>query len=214
MKGPFFKTVACSLLALLSVTYATEAHAYKLYGGKYTQSPYSQKYYNDATTYSTSSLMNHYLAFDSAVSSWSNTSHTYIWWVKTTTQSDSILDVTSLSDNDTTLFGRTEHYVGNTVITDVKNNYWYWARCWTNTNATWDNSMATYKTKGLTLQEVSAHEVGHALGLDHTGNSMFDYASYGGTLMFYSPDPYWGHGIYGPTSDEVSGVQKMYGTRP
>ena len=131
MKRIYKKLTIFTMFTIFSATYLTNASAYELYGGRYTQDIYSQKYFNNATTYSSISLMNHRLPFESAISDWNKTQNTRVYWVTTTTQSESILDLTTQSNNDTTLFGYTELYSGNTRIYDAKNNYWYWARVWT-----------------------------------------------------------------------------------
>lgn len=215
MKSRFLKkTSAVILVTLFSVTYVTDVHAYELYGGRYTQDIYSQKYYNDAPTYSSVSGMNHSLPFESSISDWNATQNTKVWWVKTTVKSESILDLTVQSSSDPKLYGYTEHYIGNTRLTyeEVGDKYWYWAKCWTNLSADWSiNPIYPYQIKAYKMQWATAHEIGHAMGFDHAGEDPGDYHDQVDKLMYSSPHAYMERGVYKPTADEVAGIQKLYG---
>ena len=64
------------------------------------------------------------------------------------------------------------------------------------------NSNVNWGTNGYDLTSVALHEIGHALGLDHSSvSSAVMYASYTGVKQT-------------PTSDDVTGIQTVYGARP
>ncbi len=52
---------------------------------------------------------------------------------------------------------------------------------------------------GVDVYQVMAHEIGHALGLEHTGVA--------GSLM----NPFYTEGFAGPQSDDIAGIQFIYG---
>lgn len=52
---------------------------------------------------------------------------------------------------------------------------------------------------GFDVFQVAAHEIGHALGLDHSNIS--------GALMY----PYYSEAFVGPQADDIAGIQSIYG---
>lgn len=73
-----------------------------------------------------------------------------------------------------------------------------WAEIRFDTAESWalTNETATYDL--VSFEAVALHEIGHALGLSHTSNSdSIMYAYYGGSLEL--------------TSDDISGIQALYG---
>ena len=61
---------------------------------------------------------------------------------------------------------------------------------------TWD---LDFSGSGFDIFQVMAHELGHALGLDHTGVS--------GSLM----NPFYTEAFSGPQADDIAGMQYIYG---
>ncbi len=66
------------------------------------------------------------------------------------------------------------------------------------TAETWDIGFAG---SGFSIFQVVAHELGHALGLDHT--------SVPGSLM----NPFYTEAFSGPQADDIAGMQALYGRR-
>jgi hypothetical protein len=57
------------------------------------------------------------------------------------------------------------------------------------------------------IQAVAGHELGHAIGLDHTGSGTNAVK----TLMYATIDQYNSYGIFVPTLDEIRAIQFVYG---
>lgn len=62
-----------------------------------------------------------------------------------------------------------------------------------------ENWTIGYAGTGIDIYQVFAHELGHALGLKHSGD--------GGALMA----PYYNEGFAGPQADDIEGIQYLYG---
>ncbi len=62
-----------------------------------------------------------------------------------------------------------------------------------------ENWTIGYAGSGIDIYQVFTHELGHALGLKHSGD--------GGALMA----PYYNEGFTGPQADDIAGIQYLYG---
>jgi hypothetical protein len=191
-------------MGLISVMATNNALAYNLEGGKFSTGPYYQKYFNDCSTYSNS--ISFWLAVQAGVSAWNNTQNTKVWFQNTSTQSESIMDFHTVDLGSVDTYGQTTFWNGSQPVRS--DSVWYWTKTEMNTGANWtkwDNVDLSIRAK--VVQEVAAHEEGHALGLAHV-NVFADASKH---LMYPSPQP-TGFGVYGPVADDVAGVQKIYGT--
>ncbi len=62
-----------------------------------------------------------------------------------------------------------------------------------------ENWVIGFAGPGIDIFQVLAHEIGHALGLDHTGVA--------GSLM----NPFYSEAFSGPQADDIAGMQALYG---
>ncbi|MDE2600246.1 MAG: matrixin family metalloprotease [Rhodocyclaceae bacterium] len=62
-----------------------------------------------------------------------------------------------------------------------------------------ENWKVSFGGPGFDIVQVLAHELGHALGLDHTNVP--------GSLM----NPFYSESFYGPQADDIAGMQHIYG---
>lgn len=74
----------------------------------------------------------------------------------------------------------------------------------------WSSTVQTdlnmFYTNGYTfrgVQQVQAHEFGHALGLAHNNASCY-------ILMYYSSTRYFSCGVYTPQQDDINGINALY----
>jgi hypothetical protein len=154
----------------------------------------------------------HWLEVQHAVNDWNNTQYTKIWFVSTDDKSKSILDFMNTSFPDTQLMGQTTFWIGNNMV-DPKTTNWYWAKVEMNSNPYYNwriNTLTGQSSNEIAVGKIrhnAAHEMGHALGLDHVGQYFWNYDK----LMYPNANSYYLNGIIGPTADEVSGVQDIYG---
>lgn len=219
------KVLKISVLGLvISTLAATSASAYVKIGGRFTQDPLNKFYYNGTGTAVKSTdewgngyYFSHWLEVGHAMNDWNNTQNTKVWFTSTSNRSDSILDIVDTSFPDLQLWGQTSMWNGNTQLSvaQTHSTYWYWAlvELNSNVNANWmKNSVTEASSQAIAVGKIrhnAAHEIGHALGLDHLGAFPWNESN----LMYPNPTPYYKNGIVGPTSDEVSGVQEIYGKR-
>lgn len=92
----------------------------------------------------------------------------------------------------------------NDGITYITGGGIYLASATSEVNAYWTDTYSAAES-----QSVTAHELGHSLGLDHT-NSNTTSCSFT-FLMFYATSQRWGQcGVNTPTSDEITGINNEY----
>ncbi len=157
--------------------------AYHLQGGKW-RSVTNLPYWLD------SAVQRDRTAFGAAISDWNRTP-TPVWLIDAGTAEFASVGIRSVSDASKTWDGITHLYPSPTgnpyTYASVYINDWY------------TNGYAADQR-----QSVAAHELGHALGLDHTS---------GAVLMnpwTCGPSSRWcTYGIKAPTSDEVNGINSL-----
>jgi len=207
-------TLIFLLTLILTLSISSNAFAYKLYpyGKSYSTAPLNKYYWTGGVTsglgdVSTSITVNE---IDLAVSRWSNTQNTKVWFMKTSSQSQSILDYHNFSSLDTGLLGQATRYVNNTIISPwVNNGDWYWAKVEMNKNFNWNDPDNPFKKSDgspnpkYLITATAAHEAGHALGLDHVSNLV---ELMGGDAGFF-----YENRIYSPTPADANGVRAIYG---
>jgi predicted Zn-dependent protease len=202
----WYKWVVPMIVGTVSVfSLISNANAYTRIGAKYTNVPYKMDYFNDCISYTyNNTLVSFYDAVQNAVLSWNGTSNTKVLMYQTTTQSQSVMDFHNYDLGDSSLLGKTSFYVNSAAIDPTKTN-WYWTKTNINSAGDWATfpSGCAYTNINSEAKNVAAHEEGHALGLGHSSSYV---------LMYSTVASYDYYGITGPTSDEISGVQAIYGT--
>ncbi len=211
----------CILTGCLLAVIPSTASAYELIGGRFTQDPLNVFYYNSAGTAvrtvesGTTYYYSHWLEVGHAVQSWNNTQNTKIYFISTSDKSKSIMDIENTPFFNDELFGQTSMWNGNTQLTveQTKSTWWYWAKIEMNSSPSciWRSNWVTQTSSNQVavgkLEHTAAHEIGHALGLNHLGEWGWNTEK----LMYPNPYNYYKYGIKAPTSDEVEAVQKIYG---
>ena len=117
--------------------------------------------------YITSSASGHQSDITSAMSDWIHTTSrlgitTPIAWLRTTTQSDSVMDIyhNTYYDPATGIVAATEQILNNVAIDPYQSN-WHWGKIKLNTPVF--DPLSDFNEKGAI-----AHEMGHMFGLAHT----------------------------------------------
>ncbi|PWK06243.1 matrixin family metalloprotease [Tumebacillus permanentifrigoris] len=200
------KLFVFSLLGSIGLTITSQASAYVTFGYKYTNTPFQMSYFNDCSTYVyNGTSINFYSAVQSGVSSWNNTSNTKVLMNQTTTQAQSVMDFHNQDVGDPSVLGQTSFWNNATKVDPTTTN-WYWTRVLMNQNADWAYfaQAALYKDMNAKARYTAAHEEGHALGLNHAPSST--------ALMYGTSAPYVYYNITTPQTDDVAGVQGIYGT--
>jgi predicted Zn-dependent protease len=207
------KKIMIGILSLiLTFTISSNAFAYQLYpyGGSYSTPPLNKYYWNGVGSVNGVSASNVQIEVDFAVQRWSNTDNTKVWFIKTASQSQSILDYHTFYSPDSNLAGRASMYVGTTrIYPRDQAGDWYWAKVEINTNVDWHNPSNPYKNPdgspnaNYFISFVAAHEAGHALGLNHVDNPS--------ELMHIDASSFFYNGINSPTAADANGVRAIYG---
>ncbi len=94
---------------------------------------------------------------------------------------------------------------GNTGYDGIQNSSGCHSGIWIDPYANWN----TYYTDSYTTtakEQVIVHEIGHVLGLAHSGSSTCS----GQPLMYYSSDRYFVCGHVKPQPDDVNGINAIY----
>jgi Matrixin len=122
---------------------------------------------NDRYYFITSSASAHVTDVTSAMSDWIHTTSrlgitTPIAWLRTTTQSQSVMDIyhAQYYDVSTGIIAATEQILNNVIIDPYGSN-WHWAKIKLNTPVY--DPLSDYNEEGSV-----AHEMGHVFGLAHT----------------------------------------------
>lgn len=206
MKKTLF-LILLSFIVSFCLSFVTLAYTLYPYGGSYSSPPLYKYYWNGITSISG---INTSQEVANAVGRWNNTDNTKVWFYKTSTQSQSILDFHQDSHWDTNTLGETFMYNGNTRIYPKSSSTdWYWAKVVMTSNANWKDERNTFKysngspNPNYYFSYVVAHEIGHALGLAHTNNNF--------ELMYTDTTPFFADRIIGPTYLDANGVRAIYG---
>lgn len=200
----------CVLCGMALISNTTEAFAYNLIGGKLTQDPYNRYYWVGGVTTNLAGF-NAQNNAKLAMGTWNATPNTKISMMQTPDQVASIMDFHSAFLADVNKLGWTNMYDGNSVVQEPWNYNWTWAKMHINNNSniSWLSDPATGQNVDANgkQQHVLAHEAGHGFGLDHVGY----YSWTANSLMLERPISYYNYGTKAPTTDEVEGVQAIYG---
>ncbi|WBW97035.1 matrixin family metalloprotease [Oceanirhabdus sp. W0125-5] len=165
---------------------SVSVYAYNTYGYQKVTGISNEFYYVDSgvsTTYET--------AIDDAVDDWESQVSS-LSLRQTTNQSASNMDFYTYSKSDNVL-GYTQFYTNATLDPGAPDKNWYWNKIYLNT--------ATLGSKdGPKKQGVTAHEVGHALGLAHDNSNP-------NVLMCQTSS---GRKVETVQSDDKNGVNSIY----
>jgi hypothetical protein len=153
---------------------------------------------NDRLYYITSSASGHASDITSAMSDWIHTTSrlgitTPIAWLRTYTQSQSVMDIYhgTYYDESTGIVASTEQILNNVVIDPYGSN-WYWAKIKLNTPVY--DPLSDYNEKGAV-----AHEMGHVFGLAHTSVTNRIMCTLGG-----------GRTVNACQADDANGINYLY----
>lgn len=190
----------------LWLTAATSASAYSRIGGCLNYPPFYKYYWCLSDTYIPNVGQN--AEVDLAMSRWNNTENTKVWMKKTSTKSSSILDFYFHPFADINVLGCTFFYRNYTMV-EPSNNNWSWCEIRLNSAFNWSKVLDPNGNPNppKVFSATAAHEIGHAFGLEELIWFWQDNA-----LMYQNTAFFTNHGIYSPTSDEIAGVQAIYGT--
>lgn len=170
-----------SVLGLLTFLAVSPASAYSLEGARWHGTPTSGCCATIHVQYSSAWYPGDSAAFDNARSAWNGSPANVLL-----DNHSGALTVDDTSDSSVGWDGITNYSYssGSFNYAHVLLNYYY-----------------TSGYSSATKQGVAAHELGHAMGLGHTN---------GCVLMTPNTPTRNSCGIYGPTSDEVNGINSLY----
>lgn len=161
--------LTCCLFSLLITSFSV--HAYETFGYEKVTGITNEYYY--VTSGVSSTYENE---IDDAVDDWESEVNDLLLR-STSSQSSSNMDFYTYSINNNVL-GYTEFYTNSVQDVGAPNKNWYWNKIYLNTETLDDYNNAK-------KQGVSAHEIGHALGLAHDNTNpdvLMCQSSYGRTV--------------------------------
>lgn len=192
------------VILTFSVTFSfiPSVFAYETFIGHRVSAPYN-KYYWESPEGNISGFSVR-AETDAAMNRWNNTENTKVWMYKTSNQAASVIDFWYHQTYDPYLAGQTVCYYYDTYVPNPDESDWTWNQVHLSTSINYnipDPNGQIYVNRQFTT--IAAHEVGHAFGLAHVGDTT--------TLMFPDLTNYRYWGLCGPTADEIEGVRAIYG---